>query len=61
MPLRGNTTLVSIDVSTLEQTTIAAAPGIKSFPAVLNDGEIAYVRKDGDGRGISYNSSGKEQ
>ena len=59
VPLRGNTTLVSIDVSTLEQTTIAAAPGIKSFPAVLNDGEIAYVRKDGDGRGISYNSSGK--
>ena len=59
VPLRGNTTLVSIDVATLEQTTIAARPGIKSFPAVLNDGEIAYVRKDGDGRGISYNSTEK--
>ena len=58
-PLRGNTTLVSINVATLEQTTISARPGIKSFPAVLNDGEIAYVRKDTDGRGISYNSSAK--
>ena len=42
-----------------EQTTITAPPGIKSFPAVLNDGEIAYVRKDSDDRGISYNSTGK--
>ena len=59
-PVRGNTTLVSIDVATLEQTTIAAPPGIKFFPAVLNDGEIAYVRKDGDDRGISYHSTGKK-
>ena len=59
-PLRGNTKLVSIDVATLEQTTITAPPGIKSFPAVLNDGEIAYVRKDSDDRGISYNSTGKK-
>jgi Tol biopolymer transport system component len=59
VPLRGNTTLVSIDVATLEQTTIAARPGIKSFPTVLNDGEIAYVRKDGDRRGITYNSTEK--
>jgi Tol biopolymer transport system component len=59
VPLRGNTSLVSIDVATLEQTPITARPGIKSFPAVLNDGEIAYVRKDTDGRGISYISSEK--
>jgi TolB protein len=59
VPLRGNTKLVSIDVATLEQTTITGRPGIKSFPAVLNDGEIAYVRKDTDGRGISYNSTEK--
>ena len=59
-PLRGNTTLVSIDVATREQTTIAAPPGIKFFPAVLNDGEIAYVRKDGDDRGIAYSSTGKK-
>jgi len=58
VPLHGNTTLVSIDTATLEQTQIAAAPGIKSFPAVLNNGEIAYVRKDGDDRGIFYNPSG---
>ena len=57
-PVRGNTTLVSIDVATREQTTIAAPPGIKFFPAVLNDGEIAYVRKDGDDRGIAYGSTG---
>jgi hypothetical protein len=57
--LRGNTRLVSVDVATLEQTAIDAQPGIKSFPAVLNDGEIAYVRRDSDGRGISYNSTGK--
>ena len=48
----GNTTLVSLDVATLEQTTITAPPGIKLFPAVLNDGEIAYVRKDSDDRGL---------
>ena len=59
VPLRGNTTLVSVDIATLEQTTITARPGIKSFPAVLNDGEIAYVRKDTDGRGISYHSTEK--
>lgn len=59
-PLRGDTKLVSIDVATLEQTTITSRPGIKSFPTVLNDGEIAYVRKDTDGRGIYYNSTGKE-
>ena len=59
-PVRGNTTLVSIDVATREQTTIAASPGIKFFPAVLNDGEIAYVRKDGDDRGIAYRSTGKK-
>ena len=59
VPLRGDTKLVSIDVATLEQTTVTARPGIKSFPAVLNDGEIAYVRKDTDARGISYNSTGK--
>ena len=59
VPLRGNTNLVSIDVATLEQSTLTTRPGIKSFPAVLNDGEIAYVRKDSDGRGISYNSTEK--
>ena len=59
-PVRGNTTLVSIDVATREQTTIAAPPGIKFFPEVLNDGEIAYVRKDGDDRGIAYRSTGKK-
>jgi Tol biopolymer transport system component len=58
-PLKGNTTLVSLDVTTLQQTTITAPPGIKSFPAVLNDDEIAYVRKDGDERGIFYTSAGK--
>jgi Tol biopolymer transport system component len=60
VPLRGDTKLVSIDIGTLEQTTIATRPGIKTFPSVLNDGEIAYVRKDTDGRGIYYNSNGKE-
>ena len=59
VPLRGNTNLVSIDVVTLEQATITTRPGIKSFPAVLNDGEIAYVRKDSDSRGISYHSTEK--
>ena len=59
-PVRGNTTLVSIDVATRDQTTIAAPPGIKFYPAVLNDGEIAYVRKDGDDRGITYRSDGKK-
>jgi TolB protein len=59
-PLRGNTKLVSINVETLEEATIAAPPGIKFFPAVLNDGEIAYVKKDGDDRGISYGSIGKK-
>ena len=59
-PLRGNTKLVSVDFATLEQATITARPGIKSFPAVLNDGEIAYVRKDCDSRGIFYNSTEKE-
>jgi len=59
-PLRGNTTLVSIDVATLDQTTITAPPGIKFFPAVLNNGEIAYVTKDGDNRGISYNATGRK-
>src|SRR6185369_13032018 len=58
-PLRGDTKLVSIDIGTLEQTTIATRPGIKTFPSVLNDGEIAYIRKDTDDRGIYYNSSGK--
>jgi TolB protein len=57
-PVRGNTTLVSIDVETREQTVIAAPPGIKFYPAVLNDGGIAYVRKDGDDRGIAYPSTG---
>lgn len=60
VPVRGNTTLVSIDVATREQITIAAPPGIKFFPAVLNDGEIAYVRKDGDDRGLAYRSTGKK-
>jgi TolB protein len=59
-PLRGNTTLVSVDIATLGETTIAAPPGIKFFPAVLSDGEIAYVRKDGDDRGIAYGSTGKK-
>jgi Tol biopolymer transport system component len=59
-PVRGNTTLVSIDVATRDQTTIATPPGIKFYPAVLNDGEIAYVRKDGDDRGIAYRSDGKK-
>jgi TolB protein len=59
-PLRGNTTLVSIDVATLDQTTIVAPPGIKFFPAVLNNGEIAYVTKDGDSRGISYKGTGRK-
>ena len=59
-PLRGNTRLVSIDVATLEQTTITAPPGIKSFPSVLETGEIAYVKKDSDDRGIFYISSGKK-
>jgi TolB protein len=59
VPLKGNTTLVSIDVTTLQQTTITAPPGIKSFPAVLNDGAIAYVRRDTDDRGI-FDNSGKE-
>jgi Tol biopolymer transport system component len=58
-PVRGNTTLVSIDVATREQTTIAAPPGIKFYPAVLNDGEIGYVRKDGNDRGIAYRSTAK--
>jgi len=59
-PVRGNTTLVSIDVESREQTAIAAPPGIKFYPTVLNDGEIAYVRKDGDDRGIAYPSTGKK-
>ena len=59
-PLRGNTTLVSIDVATGEQTTVAAPPGIKFFLAALSDGEIAYVKKDGDDRGIAYRSTGKK-
>jgi len=59
-PLKGNTTLVSLDITTLEQTTITAPTGIKSFPAVVNDGEIAYIRKDSDDRGLFYNSAGKK-
>ena len=59
-PLRGDTTLVSIDVATGAQTTVAAPPGIKFFLAALSDGEIAYVKKDGDDRGIAYRSTGKK-
>jgi TolB protein len=59
-PLRGNTKLVSVDVATLEETTVVAPPGIKFFPAVLNNGEVAYVTKDGDNRGIFYSATGRQ-
>jgi TolB protein len=58
-PLRGDTRLVLIDVATLERTAVATGPGIKIFPSVLKDGDLAYIRKDVDGPGLYYNKTGK--
>lgn len=51
--------LVKIDIATGATTPIAAGPGVKSAPALLASGDIAFMRHDKKANGLFY-ASGKK-
>ena len=51
---RSDTRIVSIDIATGESSQIEAGPGIKMSPALLRSGEVGFVRKDKDAKGLYY-------
>ena len=54
----GETTLMRIDIGSGEAKPLTAGPGVKIFPSVLPSGEVAYIRRDTQARGVFY-SDGK--
>ncbi|MET1083532.1 MAG: hypothetical protein ABWY12_10860 [Burkholderiales bacterium] len=51
---KGETRLVSIDITGSQAASLAAGPGVKMSPDVLPSGDIAYVRRDGPVGGVVY-------
>jgi Tol biopolymer transport system component len=52
----GETKLSKIEIATGKSSPVASAPGVKLFPSVLPSGEIAYLRRDAQSKGIFYGS-----
>jgi TolB protein len=53
-----DTRIVSVDINTGAMSELKAGPGVKFNPSLLKDDVLAYIRRDGDERGIHY-SNGK--
>jgi Tol biopolymer transport system component len=59
-PVAGNDTrIVAIDASTGTIADVPSGPGVKFNPAVLPNGEVAYIRKDSSDEGIYYAAGGR--
>jgi TolB protein len=53
-----HTRLVSIDAGTGAMSELPVGPGVNFNPSMLKDGTVAFIRKDGDQRGIHYSNGG---
>ena len=51
-----NTRIVSVDIRTGGMSELPAGPGVKFNPSLLNGDVLAYIRRDGDDRGIHYSN-----
>ena len=56
--LAEDTRIVSVDIASGAMTDIPVAPGINLNPVALGKNLIAYIRRDGNDRGVQY-SNGK--
>jgi len=54
-----DTRIVSIDVGTGTATDLPTGSGVRLSPSVLANGVIAYIRRDGDSRGIHYSDGSR--
>jgi TolB protein len=53
-----DTRIISVDIKTGGISDLPAGPGVKFNPSILSGDVLAYIRRDGDERGIHY-SNGK--
>ena len=53
-----DTRIVAVDIDTGKMSELPAGRGVKLNPSILSGDVLAYIRKDGDERGIHY-SNGK--
>lgn len=51
-----DTRIVSVDINAGEVSAVPAGPGVKVNPSILRGDVLAYVRRDGDDRGIHYSN-----
>jgi TolB protein len=51
-----DTRIISVDIRTGEVSELPSGPGVKFNPSILNGGVLAYIRRDGDERGIHYSN-----
>src|SRR6185436_16127523 len=54
-----DTRIVSVEINTVTKTDLPAGPGVKCNPSLLKGDVLAYIRRDGDGRGIHYSNGGR--
>jgi dipeptidyl aminopeptidase/acylaminoacyl peptidase len=51
-----DTRIVSVDINTGGLTELPSGRGVKINPSILNANLLAYIRRDGDERGIHYSN-----
>ena len=51
-----DTRIVSVDIDTGRTSELSAGPGVKFNPSLLTGDLLAYIRRDGDNRGIHYSN-----
>jgi len=51
-----DTRIVSVDIKTGAMSELPAGPGVKFNPSFLKGDVLAYIRRDGDERGIHYSN-----
>jgi Tol biopolymer transport system component len=51
-----DTRIVTVDIKTGGITDLPAGPGVKFNPSILSGDVVAYIRRDGDQRGIHYSN-----
>ena len=51
-----DTRIVAVDIETGAMAELPAGPGVKFNPSILGGDVVAYIRRDGDERGIHYSN-----
>lgn len=54
-----DTRIVAVDIKTGAMSELGAGPGVKFNPSMLAGDIVAYIRRDGNGRGIYYSNGQK--